>query len=70
MSGSFADFHQRALFDPELLAELRGADASEPAHFVDDVVRIGATHGYQFESEEVTQAVMTYRRAWFERWLD
>lgn len=63
----FEKFRHLVLQDSLLQEELRGF--VERAEFVNRVVELGMSHGFEFTADDVEDAIKVNRRAWIERWI-
>lgn len=60
-------FQQIIFADAELQAELR--EITDQKDFIEKVLKLGKERDLEFTAEDVSNALQTSRRAWFERWL-
>lgn len=67
LEADFEAFRLAVLEDESLQFQLR--KFSEKAHFMQQVVALGAAHGYVFTIATVEAALQHNRRAWIERWI-
>jgi len=66
-SAQFEQFRARVLADGALQAQLRCV--SEQEAFIDAVLGMARTQGFELGREDVLAALNAGRRAWLERWL-
>ena len=64
---NFEQFRQIVLQDLPLQNELQQINEREA--FISRVIKIGAERGFDFDAENVAEAMRESRRAWIERWI-
>ncbi len=59
---------QQIIFDDaNLQVELR--EITDEQEFIEKVLKLGKERDLEFTAEDLSNALQTSRRAWFERWL-
>jgi predicted ribosomally synthesized peptide with nif11-like leader len=66
-SPDLEQFCSEVLLDPSLQEKLRNTRSTP--EFVQRVVETGASRGFEFSAEDVSEAIRAGHRVWLERWI-